>query len=100
MLRLRVCKCHDCDPVHETEMLISNHNPFNVNTITNDIICFNKYFVEDQMPALKIPISVPKQKWRPKTASIWEEEENDDTEHPDYDSVFQQKAGNSLGKST
>ena len=51
------------------------------------------------MPELKSPITVPKQKWRPKTASIWEEEENDDAEHPDYDSNFQRKTGNSLRKS-
>jgi hypothetical protein len=42
---------------------------------------------------------VPKAKWRPKTASIWEEEENDDTEHPDFDSSFQKNTGNSLRKS-
>jgi hypothetical protein len=49
----------------------------------------------------KRPIStlIPKAKWRPKTASIWEEEENDDAEHPDYDSTFQRQTGNSLRKS-
>jgi hypothetical protein len=42
---------------------------------------------------------VPKQKWRAKTASIWEEEENDNAEHPNYYSTFQRKTGNSLWKS-
>jgi hypothetical protein len=42
---------------------------------------------------------VPKAKWRPKTALIWEEEQNDDAEHPDYDSNVQRKTGKSLFKS-
>jgi hypothetical protein len=41
--------------------------------ITNNIICFNENFVEDISATTKSPISVLKQKWRPKTASIWEE---------------------------
>jgi hypothetical protein len=56
--------------------------------------------IEDQIAKDKSPILVPKAKWRPKTASIWEEEENDDQEHPDYDSTFQRKTGNSLRKSS
>jgi hypothetical protein len=67
--------------------------------ITNNIICFNKIFVEDISATTKSPISVPKQKWRPKTASIWEEEENNDAKHPDYDAIFQCNNGNSLRKS-
>jgi hypothetical protein len=42
---------------------------------------------------------VPKPKWRPKTASIWEEEENDDVEDPKYDTTFQRNTGSSLRKS-
>jgi hypothetical protein len=67
--------------------------------ITDNIICFNENFVEDISATTKSPISVPKQKWRPKTASIWEEEENNDAAHPGYDATFQRNNGNSLRKS-
>jgi hypothetical protein len=67
--------------------------------ITNNIICFNENLVEDISATTKSPVSVPKQKWCPKTASIcWEEEENDYAEHPDYDATFQRNNRNSLQK--
>jgi hypothetical protein len=70
-----------------------------VKIITNNNICFNENFVEDISATTKSRFSVPKQKWRPKTASIWEEEESDDAELPDYDATFQRNNRNSLRKS-
>jgi hypothetical protein len=66
--------------------------------ITKSIICFNKNSIEDISATTKSPILVPEQKWRPKTAFFWEEEENDHAEHPDYDVAFQRNNGNSLRK--
>jgi hypothetical protein len=56
-------------------------------------------FVEDTLASKGLaPISVQKLKWRPKTASIWEEE-NEPHKDPNFDSVFQLSTENSLSKS-
>jgi hypothetical protein len=43
------------------------------------------------------PISVPKQKWRAKTTSVWKEP--DEETDPAFDCIFQSKTGNSIRKS-